>query len=515
MATPTFVGVTSSQNGAIGPPAEVADGDLLVLETFNATTNDTSFDATITDRGWTITNASGTDSPGRRVTVAVAIHNSASPIAAATYQSYCAISAYRSSTGWLNPTLATSLAALYSGANTVPLLAGTSAGDGVEVLAVGNAGPDVGGVRFSFTGFTEQFDSAIYTSLGLAGADSLARRGASGSFTVASGNLSVGVDALFYAASPPNAPTLTSPPNNGTLNLAVPQQFGVLASHPDVGDSQSAMTIYYRQGAGAWVPVADITPNPYHVFPPGTFAAGLWEWQAETTNQRGVTGPRSASNWFTAASSPGVPAITAPVNGATVLNTATLTWSVTAQTAYQYRRVADLAGAADPNTVYFDSGEITNSATRSLTVTYPVNNRYEHTQVRIKTELWSSWADSRNPVSWTAPMVPTVACTPYPLAAEILIAVTNPAVTGGAPATSYSNIYISSPLDPEYRAATWVPPNSAWPWKTPASGRIYTIRAEAVGTNGTTASSLPEDTTVTDGGTPSTPPELVLDGGTP
>lgn len=290
----------------------------------------------------------------------------------------------------------------------------------------------------------------------------------------------------------PNAPTLTSPPTGSTLDRAVTQRFALTFSDPDTGDSQSALSIRYRLGAGAWVTVNDTTPNGFHDFAPGFFAAGSWEWQAQTTDQGSpaLTGPLSASSFFTAADSPGVPSITAPTSGSTVNATGSVTWSVTTQTSYQVRKVADLAGAADPTNIYYDTGEVVDTATRTLALTYPVNNRYDHLQVRVKAAgLWSAWADCRVLVSWTAPMVPTVVCTPNPARASILIAVTNPAVTGGAPVTAYNDIEVSA-FGIEYRAKTLMAPNSTWEWMLPGSGWAYAVRAVAVGTNGTTASSV-------------------------
>ena len=43
--------------------------------------------------------------------------------------------------------------------------------------------------------------------------------------------------------------------------------------------------------------------------------------------------------------------------------------------------------------------------------------------------------------------------------------------------------------DPEYRAASLVTPNSTWTWRTPAAGRVYTIRVLAFGSNGTSRTS--------------------------
>lgn len=315
----------------------------------------------------------------------------------------------------------------------------------------------------------------------------------------------------------PNAPTLNSPATGTTVDRAVTQRFAWTSSDPDAGDSQSKFDLRYKiVGAGSWTTtVSQTTPNSFWDAVGGTFALGDYEWQARTYDALGKDGPWSPSSFFTAADAPAGATITAPINGATISTaTATLAWSAPTQTHYQYRRMDDVAGAAG-TTVYYDSGEITDAVTRSLTVAYPVNNRTEHTQVRIKKDgLWSEWADNRNPVSWTPPMAPTIVATTDPSTATIRVAITNPTPTGGAPVTSYNDVYVSSPLDPEDRLATLVPPNSTWVWRMPSAVRPYTIRAVAVGANGTVMSQV-ADTVVIDGGGATTTFETILDGGTP
>lgn len=60
---------------------------------------------------------------------------------------------------------------------------------------------------------------------------------------------------------------------------------------------------------------------------------------------------------------------------------------------------------------------------------------------------------------------------------------------GGTPAVIYNDIYLSSSVEIEYRAAANLALNSSWTFWTPVSGRVYTPRIVAVGNNGTTASS--------------------------
>ena len=323
------------------------------------------------------------------------------------------------------------------------------------------------------------------------------------------------VVALVFVNVAPNAPTLTIPANSAIIDRGITQPFGWVISDPNAGDSQSKFDLQYKPTGGSWTTVTQTTPNAFWDAPPATFTAGSYEWQVRTYDALGLVGPWSASSFFTAGTSPGVPSITTPTSGSTVSSSATVTWSVPAQTDYEIRKVADIAGAADTTTIYYDTGDVVDSTTRSVTLTFPTNTRWEHVQVRVKTAgLWSAWADDRVYVSWTPPMAPTIVATTDPTTATIRVAITNPTPTGGAPATSYNDVYVSSPLDTEYRAASLVPPNSTWVWWTPGAGRAYTIRAVAVGTNGTTASQV-ADTVVIDGGAPTFTTTITLDGGTP
>jgi len=301
--------------------------------------------------------------------------------------------------------------------------------------------------------------------------------------------MGVGASMAFKTNVAPNAPTLTGPAT--TIDLAVTNRLPWTFSDPDAGDSQSAFSLRYRIGTGAWTTVTGTTPNSFWDAPPATFSAALYEWQCRTTDAQGLVGPYSASGFFTAASSPGVPSITAPTSGSTIsLSSATVTWSVSSQTDYQIRKMDDVAGAAG-TTVYYDSGDVVDATTRSVTLAFATNNRYEHIQVRIKTGgLWSAWADCRVYVSFTAPMVPTIVLTPNSGTASIAVVITNPAPTGGEPAVSYNDVYASSALDTEIRIATLVTPNSTWTWTRPGAGRLYTIRVVAVGSNGSTTTSV-------------------------
>ena len=242
--------------------------------------------------------------------------------------------------------------------------------------------------------------------------------------TTAIGNLT-GIDDFRASTfnSPPDAPLLLSPPNRGVIDLNANNFFTWDFSDQDPGDSQSQFEMRWRRiGASTWAHGGlRQSPNPYFLLAAGTFAAGDYEWQVRTWDSGGLVGPFSSSGFFTAAVQPEGPTITEPVNGGTVgTSTVLLRWSAVAQDAYQVRRVADISGVASSTIIYYDSGEVLNSATRSVVLDQDVNSRHEHLQVRVKSGgLYSAWASVRVFVSYTPPAVPLVSVVPLPTAGSI------------------------------------------------------------------------------------------------
>jgi N-acetylneuraminic acid mutarotase len=302
--------------------------------------------------------------------------------------------------------------------------------------------------------------------------------------------------------TPPNAPILTAPADGTTIDRNITQRFDWDFSDPDAGDSQSKYDLRYRVvGAATWTVVTGTTPNTFHDFAAGTFAAGDYEWQVRTYDAQGEVGPYSASSFFTAADAPPQPTITEPVSGATIPQEQPVGWSAPDQDAYQLRRVADNAGAPDATTVYYDTGEVVSTTARSRTVTFETNDRYEHIQVRIKHGgLWSSWASIRVLVSYTPPPVPSLTITTSDAEAAVSVAITNPTPAAGEPPVTHNRLFVrASAANPDgdkyrpYPDGTRIeaqkPPNSTAIDHLPAGGVDYEYRAEAVGDNGTTSDS--------------------------
>lgn len=289
----------------------------------------------------------------------------------------------------------------------------------------------------------------------------------------------------------PNAPTLTTLAGGEVIDRAVANRAAHEFSDANTGDSQSAFDLRYRlEGAASWTEVYQATPNQWHDFPAGSLAAGNYERQVRTYDSQGVVGPWSASGFFTAADKPTGLTITDPVNGSTIpTNTVTVTWSAPNQDAYQ-------AQVLDGATVEHDTGTVESPTTRSRDVPLPVNNAGRTIGVRVRNAgLWSDWYTITVTVSYTPPPTPTSTLSVDAASGSLVVQVTNPAPGAGEPAVSYNDVYVTEPVNGvavEQRRATGLPPNTAWRYWTPISGRDYgaSVRVVAVASNGTTASSI-------------------------
>lgn len=223
----------------------------------------------------------------------------------------------------------------------------------------------------------------------------------------------------------PFAPTLTAPIGGATVDRTAQIDLQGTFSDPDAGDQLSEVTIRYRQvGAGSWTEVTQAASGTAFSVPitAGTLTAGDHEWQAKTKDAAGVEGPFSASAFFTAASPPVAPVITAPAG--TITNDPSLTeWTAPNQDALQ---VQTRSAAAGGGTLYHDSGTVV-SGTRAYSTPRPVNNRTEYTRVRVRFGgLWSPYAERSDLVAYTPPETPTVVATATP-EGWFDIAFTNPA----------------------------------------------------------------------------------------
>lgn len=291
----------------------------------------------------------------------------------------------------------------------------------------------------------------------------------------------------------PNPATWVSPASGSTLHRAISQRLDWDFVDADAGDSQSKYDLRYRiTGAASWTTTSSTTTSTYHDFAANALAAGEYEAQVLTYDSTGVAATGwSASLVFTMADAPGAPTITSPTSGSTVAtDSGTVAWSVASQTEFQVRKVADNAGVADTATVYYDSGAVVSSTARDHGLTYPVNSRYEHLQVRVKADgLWSSWASIRILVSYTPPAEPTV--TLAVVGANIEVTGTHPTPTGSQPTVSSQGVYrrVTSVGGAGERIGTGLAPADVFTDYTPASGVDYEYRVMAIGDNDTSTPS--------------------------
>lgn len=301
--------------------------------------------------------------------------------------------------------------------------------------------------------------------------------------------------ALATANAAPNAPSLTYPTGSTTIDKDAANRFTWDFSDPDSGDTQSAYDLRYKLTTDSTWTVVSGGANEYHDFAAGTFTAGDWEWQVRTTDNGGLTGPYSASEFFTAAASPPAPSISDPINGGTVnTDPYTVEWTHSDQDAYQVRTVADDgAGNPDTATVYQDTGEVVSASLRAHSIDFPVNNRDEHVQVRVKNDgLWSSWASVKVTVSYTPPATPTSALTAADATATITITIDNPTPGAGEPTVTSNEIELRTTAGTDdhigttgTRVATGVANDGTYVYRAPASGVTYEARITAIGDNGT------------------------------
>ena len=247
---------------------------------------------------------------------------------------------------------------------------------------------------------------------------------------------------VYETNSPPYASTNLSP-STGSIDLNSANTFGWTFNDPNAGDTQSKFDLQYRIGAAAWTTVTSVSTTSSNTFAAGTFTAANYEWQVRTYDALGLQGPWSASAFFTAGTIPATPVITAPAAGGTIPGgTGTITWTAPNQASYEVRKVADNAGAPDTTMVYYDSAEVVNATARSAPFTFPVNNRYEHLEIRIRFNgLWSAWADVRINVFYTPPATPLAQVNADNPSASVYVRITDPTPTGGQPAVVSHDIY--------------------------------------------------------------------------
>lgn len=300
----------------------------------------------------------------------------------------------------------------------------------------------------------------------------------------------VGLESDDY---PPDVPTLTSMVGGASINRGATNRASHTFSSANFGDSQSKFDLRYRiTGAPSWTTIlAAGTTALYYDFAPGSLAAGDYERQVKVYGALGKDSGWSPSGFFTAADAPDGPTFIYPIDGQSVDQFETVTWSTPdGQESYQLRRLLDVAGSPGAVIAGTDTGEVVDAITRSLPLNFSVNNRAEHIEIRVKVDgLWSEWDDVLVDVSYSPPPTPSRTLYADIATATILVVIDNPAPTGDDPAAVYNDIYVDDGKG-EQRRATSVSTNGSWRYMTPVSSRDYelSIRVVAVAANGTTSS---------------------------
>lgn len=388
----------------------------------------------------------------------------------------------------------------YSGGGGGTQTAGGSGGNGGSgTLGVGQSSaptenPGGGGGGGFYGGGAGASAPAGASGAGGGGGSALVPTGGT---TTPGGTLKLGDGLLTLTYNqPPSAPILLT---RGSLNRDAPNVLDWEHVDPD-GDGQSGYDLRYRLvGATPWTTVNGSTPNSYREFAAGTFAAGDYEWQVRTYDTSGLVGAWSWSGFFTAATPPAGPSITAPVNGATVGTAQVLLeWTGTG-TSWELRSVADADGTPDTATVLYTSGEQqVASVGRSWMVPLPVNSRYEHVQVREKASgLFGPWSSVRILVSYTLPG--KIPGSVEPSAYALVVTAGSPTLTGGEPQIAFLELErglvtddgaittegFLRALDKPGVARLQVPVRGSYADGTVRSGVDYAYRWHAVAQNGT------------------------------
>lgn len=299
--------------------------------------------------------------------------------------------------------------------------------------------------------------------------------------------------------SPPNAPSLVSPPNNSFVDDSQATTFMWNYSDPDPSDTQGSYTFRWRTGTGAWTTVGPTTSSDDFF----TTGSGAWtslagtqvEWQMMVTDSEGATSLWSPSSFFTPQSPPDAPTI----DPSTAINSPTPSVAFTTDVpmvAYQAIVVNDVSGApgtttlVDTTEVDVTGGPEANVA--SLPVFAYVNGTSYHVLVRIQQYLgvWSAYADSGPLVAdVNAPLQPTCTLDDNTDTGTIVVTITNPGSDPFPP--DYNDIYRTdvTRAGDEIRIATQVALNAIYLDTRAGFNTEYRYRIVAVTGSGATTSS--------------------------
>jgi len=308
--------------------------------------------------------------------------------------------------------------------------------------------------------------------------------------------------------TPPTAPTVLDPPDSAVRDVATSLGISWKFNDPDLGDSQTAYTVRRRIGVLAgnyWNGTAFVAAesgatkivssaaslglaagwgadsDSGHYYSVKTWDTGdsLSPWSAET---RVV--PSGKDN----------PTITDPATDGFDITTATypVVWTVNTQTKYRIRVLGDTVGAPDPAIVDYDSGVVNQTATRTHTVSLPVNS------VTRQIEL-STWNDEGLAstvvyrivdIIFVPPNTPTLTLNAgVAVPGAIRVTINNPGGGAGVPSVASNDIYrrIVGTSGDGIRVAAGHTVGVAFSDYAVASGVSYSYRAKAITATGALA----------------------------
>lgn len=236
---------------------------------------------------------------------------------------------------------------------------------------------------------------------------------------------------ISYTDTAPNAPTLTTPANNGFTDVTNPV-LGWTFSDPDAGDTQSSADVRYRVlGSTIWTTVNAAAQNGTTTYNPvGLVQGAIYEWQARTYDQLGLQGAWSASSTFTTVPHPSAVITNPTINWQPVTIATHIGWAAPLrnQSGYNIRRVADLNGQPDLTNIIESAGFGSSTAASSALFTVTTHpDGPEHWQIQFRTnndQVLSQWYDFPVTMSTDAPPLPTCTATAQPGSASALVVAT-------------------------------------------------------------------------------------------
>jgi len=241
--------------------------------------------------------------------------------------------------------------------------------------------------------------------------------------------------------NPPLSPTINSPSSGTTWRTDENLPFNWNFRDPDSGDSQGRYELQVRRGTTVVVNRAVNTSATNWDMPADTLISGSHDWRVRTRDVGGLFGPWSSYVPFSmidpVTDAPEMPALNVTANQVINTNEFLLEWTVSTQKAAEFRRVADNNGSPNTGTVYASASF--GAAPRSHLITFSVNNRYEHLQMRVQdpeTDFWSAWRSVRIEVSFTPPKAPVITdIIPVSQLAGIEVSWSIPPASAGEPET--------------------------------------------------------------------------------